>query len=67
MALLIRVIKIRKLVKVTWVFTSWRLLLQGYFFGNSKHGVNSIVPIHSNPKLDKVTFLKCGLGMEKWV
>jgi hypothetical protein len=44
MALLIKVITIHKLVKVfiPWVFTSWGLLLQGYFFGNSKHGANSI-------------------------
>jgi hypothetical protein len=43
MALLIKVITIHKLVKVFHgFFTSWGLLLQGYFFGNSKHGANSI-------------------------
>ncbi len=49
-------------------FTGWGLLLQGYFFSNSKHGVNSIVPIHQDPKPGKVTFFECGgLGVEQWV
>jgi hypothetical protein len=49
------------------VFTSWELLLRGYLFGNSKHGANSIVPIHRDPKPSKVTFFECGLGVEIWV
>jgi hypothetical protein len=52
-----------------WVMETTNIyeLLQGYSFDNSKHGANSIVPIHRDPKPGKVTFLKCGLGVERWV
>jgi len=43
----------------------WASIHASHFLLGSKHGANSIVSIHQNPKPSLLTFLQHGLGVEK--